>query len=301
MRASSGLVQAFVFFVGTFAGLPLWAQESESMRLGIAIVQGHRTLVDVTYMTANGYEARLDVYPSTAATPAPTLFYFHGGGWLGGNKDLSFLQTMPYLAMGWTVVNVEYRTGPVALAPAAVEDCRCAVRFVLDRAKEYNVDPKRIVLTGHSAGGHLALITGMMPVSAGLDRQCAGTEEIRVAAIVNWYGITDVVDELEGPNMKGYAVRWLGAQPDREGIAKRVSPLTWVRSGLPPVITIHGDADPVVPYQHAVRLAQALEQAGVMNQLVTIAGGKHGFSAEDQARAYTAIEAFLKRAGVAGP
>jgi acetyl esterase/lipase len=292
-------MRALFFYFILFMGLPLAAQESESMRLGVAIIHGHRTLVDVTYLTANGYEAKLDVYPSTAAAPAPTVFYFHGGGWLGGNKDLSFLQTMPYLAMGWTVVNVEYRMGPVALAPAAVEDCRCAVRFVLDRAKDYNVDPKRIVLTGHSAGGHLALMTGMMPVSAGLDRQCAGTEEIRVAAIVNWYGITDVVDMLDGPNMKGYAVRWLGSQPDREGIARRVSPLTWVKSGTPPVLTIHGDADPVVPYQHAVRLAKALEQAGVKNELVTIPGGKHGgFSTEDQARAYTAIEAFLKRSGV---
>src|SRR5688500_11509264 len=143
MRTTWSLVRALFFFVVTLAGLPLSAQESESMRLGLAIAHGHRTLVDVTYMTANGYEAKLDIYPSTAATPAPTVFYFHGGGWLGGNKDLSFLQTMPYLAMGWTVVNVEYRTGPVALAPAAAEDCRCAVRFVRDRATDYNVDPER--------------------------------------------------------------------------------------------------------------------------------------------------------------
>jgi acetyl esterase/lipase len=104
-----------VFFV-SLVGLSLGAQESESMRLGVAIAQGHRTLVDVTYVTARGYETKIDVYPSTAANPAPTLFHFHVGGWLGGNKDLSFLQTMPCLAMGWTVVNVEYRMGPVALA-----------------------------------------------------------------------------------------------------------------------------------------------------------------------------------------
>ena len=269
------------------------------MRVGVGIVLGHRTLVDVTYHTAGGHDLKLDVYPSTSSAPAPTLIYFHGGGWLGGNKQLSALFVMPYLAMGWTVVNVEYRVGPVALAPAAVEDCRCAVRFALARAKEYNIDPNRVVLSGHSAGGHLAMITGMLPVSAGLDRQCAGQEEIRVAAIVNWYGITDVVDELSGPNMKDYAVRWLGSQTDRESIARRVSPINWVRAGLPPIITIHGDADPVVPYQHAVRLSQALDRVDVRNQLVTISGGLHGgFSAADQTRAYTAIEAFLKRVGV---
>ena len=279
--------------------LPLAAQESDAMRVGVQVLLTHRTLVDITYLTASGFDAKLDVYVSNSTTPAPTLIYFHGGGWISGNKQLSMLGTMPYLALGWTVVNVEYRQAPQALAPAAVEDCRCAVRYVLARAKEYNIDPARIVLSGQSAGGHLALITGMLPVSAGLDRQCAGTSEIQVAAIVNWYGITDVVDELDGPNVKDYAVRWLGSQPDREAIAKKVSPITWVRKGLPPIITIHGDADNVVPYQHAVRLKEALDGAGVPNELVTIAGGKHGgFSAADYARAYAAIEKLLGRLGL---
>jgi acetyl esterase/lipase len=171
------------------------------------------------------------------------------------------------------------------------------VRFALGKAKQYNIDPERVVLSGHSAGAHLALIAGLLPLSAGLDRQCAGIDEIRVAAIINWYGITDLTDLLDGPNMRDYAVRWFGSQPDREEMARRISPLTWVRSGAPPVITIHGDADPVVPYQHAVRLAHALGRAGVTNQLVTIAGGKHGFGPADQTRAYTAIEAFLKDLG----
>jgi acetyl esterase/lipase len=283
-----------VLLIVTLLAAPLSAQKSDAMRAGVEIILGHRTLVDVTYHTAAGHDLKLDVYPSTAAAPAPALIYFHGGGWLGGNKQLSSLFVMPYLAMGWTVVNVEYRQAGTALAPAAVEDCRCAVRFALSRAKEYNIDPKRVVLSGHSAGGHLALITGMLPVSAGLDRQCAGSEEIRVAAIVNWYGITDVVDELEGPNMKDYAIRWLGAQPDREAMARRVSPITWVRAGGPPVLTIHGDADPVVPYRHAVRLKEALDRAEVQNILVTIPGGRHGgFRAEEQRRAYAAIENFL--------
>ena len=269
------------------------------MRPGVEIMRGHRTLVDVTYHTASGYEAKLDVYPSRASSPAPTLVYFHGGGWQGGNKQLSLLLTMPYLAMGWTVVNVEYRSAPIALAPAAVEDCRCALRFILGRTKEYNIDPDKIVLSGHSAGGHLALITGMLPVSAGLDRQCSGSSEIRVAAIVNWYGVTDVPAMLEGPEMAEFAVRWLGSQPDREAVARRVSPLTYARSGLPPVITVHGDADRVVPYGQAVRLKKALDAAGVTNELVTIPGGGHGgFSAAEEMRAYAAIETLLKQAGL---
>ena len=71
---------------------------------------------------------------------------------------------------------------------------------------------------------------------------------IKVAAIVNWYGISDVTDLLQGPNLKNYAVMWMGSQPDQVAIAKRVSPLTYVRAGLPSIISIHGDQDAVVPY-----------------------------------------------------
>src|SRR5262249_33512934 len=127
-------------------------------------------------------------------------------------------------------------------------------------------------------------------------------EDLKVAAIVNWFGITDVVDLLDGSNMKGYAVAWLSSMTNREEIARRVSPLTYVRSGLPPIITIHGDADPVVPYSHAVRLQEALNKAGVPNQLVTIPGGKHGgFSKDETLRAFTAIREFLSKHGLPGP
>ena len=176
--------------------------------------------------------------------------------------------------MGWAVVNVEYRLGQVARAPAAVEDCLCALRWVIANAEQYGFDVERIVVTGNSAGGHLALTTGMVPASAGLDRQCPGDEELRVAAIINWYGITDVGDLLAGPNMKAYAVEWMGSRLDRQDIAARVSPLSYVRPGVPPVLTIHGDADPTVPYAHAVQLRTALDEAGVPNHLHTVPGGQ---------------------------
>lgn len=275
------------------------AQQSEAMRHGVSIMQSHYALPDIVYGTASAVELRMDVFVSTRPGAAPTLVYFHGGGWVSGSKASSMLYLMPYLSMGWTVVNVEYRMAGTALAPAAVEDARCAVRYALSRRKDFNIDPSRVVLSGHSAGGHLALITAMLPVAAGLDRQCAGHDEIEVAAVVNWYGITDVADALEGPNRKDYAVRWLGSQADREGMARRVSPLAHVRPGLPPVITIHGDRDELVPYAHAVRLEKQLDQAGVVNELVTVAGGGHGgFTREEESHAYIAIEAFLDQAGV---
>jgi acetyl esterase/lipase len=279
------------------------AQSVEAAARAGDLSNRYRIVSNVTYLTASNWEAKLDVIvPREAGAPNPTLIYIHGGGWVGGAKETSWLQLLPYLEAGWSVVNVEYRLARVSLAPAAVEDCRCALRWIIRNAKQYNFDTSKLVVTGHSAGGHLSLTTGMLPASAGLDRECPGSEELKVAAIVNWFGITDVVDLLDGPNMKEYAVAWLSSMPNREDIARRVSPLTYVRAALPPIITIHGDADPTVPYAHAVRLQEALNKVGVPNQLVTIPGGKHGgFSHDQTVRAFSAIRDFLSKHNLSGP
>ena len=260
----------------------------------------YRIIPNITYLTANNFDAKLDVYSRSDVTTAqPTLIWIHGGGWTGGNKEGATFSLLPYMEMGWNVVNVEYRLARVSQAPAAVEDCLCALRWVIRNAKQYGFDITKLVVSGGSAGGHLALTTAMIPASAGMDRQCPATEELKVAAVVDWYGITDVVDLLEGPNMKTYAVQWLGSMPNRTDVAKRVSPLTYVRSGLPPVISIQGDADPTVPYSHSVRLQEALKKAGVDGELVTIPGGRHGgFTRAENQRAYAAIKAFLAKHGL---
>ncbi len=255
---------------------------------------------NIPYLVANNYEDKVDVYKRRDVTaPQPTLIWIHGGGWVGGTKEGSLMQILPWLEMGWNVVNVEYRLGRVSLAPAAVEDCLCALRWVGREAKTYGIDTNRLVVSGDSAGGHLALTTGMIPESAGLDRECPGIPLPKVAAIVNWYGITDVEDLLDGPNQKSYAVAWMGSMPNRNEIARRVSPLGFVRSGLPPILTIHGDADPTVPYNHAVRLHQALTRADVPNQLLTIPGGKHGgFAPDERTRIFVTIREFLAKHGL---
>ena len=166
---------------------------------------------------------------------------------------------------------------------------------MIRNAKEYNVDTERIVVTGQSAGSHLAWMTGLAPESAGFDRNCPGPEPLKVAAVVSWYGVFDyttLVDDLT----RDYAVTWIGGQPNRKEVAARVSPMTYVRAGVPPVIAIHGDADPIVPYEQEVRGIDALKKAGVPAELVTIPGGKHGNFERDQVlRAWTAIEAFLAK------
>jgi acetyl esterase/lipase len=281
------------------------AQLAGSAQKFVQVANSYQVTPNITYLTANNWDAKLDIYqPRGLTTPNPTLVYFHGGGWTGGSKEASSLTFLPYFEMGWTVVNVEYRLASVSLAPAAVEDSLCALRWMYRNAAQYHFDLGKLVLTGNSAGGHLALTTGIIPASAGLERQCPGdrgpgpvsTEELKVAAIVNWYGITDVVELLDGPNRKAYAVAWLGSMDNREEVAKRVSPLTYVRPGIPPVLTVHGDADPTVPYTQAVRLRQALQKAGVSTELVTVPGGRHGnFTFDENVRIYTAIRTFLAK------
>lgn len=251
---------------------------------------------DIVYGAANNTPLKLDVwYRHDVTTPQPTLVYIHGGGWIFGTKEGSVLQFLPFLEKGWRVVNVEYRMASNSLAPAAVEDTRCALRWVFRNAKQWNFDTSKIVLTGHSAGGHLSLITGMLPDGTGLDNACYGDEKLNVAAIINWYGITDVNDIIQGPNLKNYAVMWMGSQTNAAEIARRVSPMTYVRAGLPPILTIHGDKDDVVPYSQATRLKEALDKAKVKNELFTVKNGGHGgFSQADYLSAYNEIWKFLR-------
>jgi dipeptidyl aminopeptidase/acylaminoacyl peptidase len=140
----------------------------------------------------------------------------------------------------------------------------------------------------------------MIPESSGLARQCAGATPVpRVSAAINWYGITDVGDVIEGSNAANLAVTWLGSLPDRMEIAQRVSPLTHVRAGLPPILTIHGDNDRLVPYNHAVRLHEALTKAGVANQLLTVPKGGHGnFTPEERMKIFATIREFLTKHGL---
>lgn len=285
------ILTIFIFFSCAFAAYP--QKTSESL---LQIADRYWMQPDVVYGSANNTALKLDIwYPRDNPNPTPTLVYIHGGGWIFGSKEGAVYQFLPYLEKGWRVVNVEYRMAGNSLAPGAVEDARCALRWVFRNAKQWNFDTSKIVLTGQSAGGHLSLIAGMLPKGTPLDNRCYGDEDLKPAAIINWYGITDVRDLTEGANLKNYAVMWMGSQPNRAEIAESVSPLTYVRAGLPPVLTIHGDKDDVVPYSHATRLKAELDKVKSENKLVTVKNGGHGmFSQADYAAAYREIWKFLR-------
>src|SRR5712692_4055759 len=112
--------------------VPSHAQLTAAEAQAATMSSDYYVTANIVYLTANNYQAKLDVYQPAGDHPHPTLIYIHGGGWVGGTKEEAFLETMPFLQKGWAVVNVEYRLARVSLAPAAVEDCRCALRWVMD-------------------------------------------------------------------------------------------------------------------------------------------------------------------------
>jgi acetyl esterase/lipase len=294
----SKILAACAFLLLPFAA---HAQLSPSAIWAVEVETRYNVQPDVVYITENGVEMHLDIYSRRdVSTPQPTLIFMHGGFWVAGSKDSQITALLPWLEKGWNVVNVGYRLGGVAPAPAALVDTFCALRFVGTNAAMYNIDVNRIVASGQSAGGHLALSLGMLD-EAGFDAGCPGGVTPKVAAVINWFGVTDVNDVIAGEHKSDAAARWFGDMDPAAAteLAGKLSPLNYVTNDLPPILTIQGDADMVVPYAQGVALHEALKGTNVKNSLMTIPGGGHGrFTADQRREIYATINAFLKDAGI---
>jgi acetyl esterase/lipase len=252
------------------------------------------------YTKVKDWEGKMDVYlPPAGGKPAPIVINIHGGGWNHGTKE-SQTGFNTFFKNGFAVANIEYRLTGQATAPAAVEDTRCALIYVIKHVKEWNIDPNKIVIMGGSAGGHLALMGGLLGSDHRFDTNCNDVPEVKVAAIIDKYGITDVWDWAYGPNITSKsATRWLGDRASDEKFARSLSPISYITKNSPPTFVVHGDADPTVPYQQSVALHKKLEEAGVMTQFMTIPGGKHGgFPQDKNSELNKAIITFLKQVGV---
>ena len=242
--------------------VPVKVPESVALEANIAYDQYADTVLDVMYPKENSAEKR------------PGVVVFHGGGWVHSDKESAMSALcLPYLEKGFVVCNIEYRQGnnwgrSPASAPAAVVDCLNATKWFVDHADKYNLDTNKLVSAGASAGGHLALMMGMVTPEAKLGPVC------KVAAIVNYYGPTDVNDLLV--RKTSFAVQWLPEQEGREALATRLSPMTYVRKDLPPIFTIQGEKDTTVPVTQNVKLTWSLKQAGVDAEMVEIPNAGHG-------------------------
>jgi acetyl esterase/lipase len=258
---------------------------------------------NVSYLSSAGWAGTMDLYlRRDARIDQPTIIWIHGGNSTtagSGAKENQIFTVLRYLERGWNVVNLEHRVPGQTLALESLRNVMCAVRWLRQNAAELQIDPDMIVISGSSSGGWFSVAAAMSPVLPSLESACPGSAEPRVAAVVNWYGNWDLADVLEGPNAKPYAPGWVAGYENPLSVAREISPLSFTRKPVPPVISIHGDADPTVPYAQSVRLTDALRASGVDAELVTVPGGAHGgFPKSEQLRAYHAIDQFLAKHGL---
>jgi acetyl esterase/lipase len=227
----------------------------------------------------------------------PTLIYIHGGGWMGGSKDGIMPFILAYLERGYNVVTLDYRVGE-ASAPAAVDDCMKALFWLTKEGTSYNIDLQHLIISGESAGGHLALITGLLNSIPGSHPYYAG-DKLKINAIVNWFGVTDIkgIDQFytKRGEEKNFASVWVGDKSAMDSISENFSPMAKITANSPPVISIHGQKDSVVPYEQAVQLHSLLKKNHIRNDLVTIPEGRHlGFTDEEFQKIYSRIFSFIE-------
>lgn len=250
--------------------------------IGFAQAPAHS---DVAYDSDHPSQC-VDVYLAKSDKPSPAMIYIHGGGWRAGSKKSVPAWLKAFVAEGkLSVVAVEYRFTDVATHPAQVSDCLRAIQFVRQNAEQWNIDPKRLGVTGGSAGGHLSAYVALHDdVAMSESDDPVERQSSRVACAVSFAGPTDW-SLLSSINHTHPAYRQLiGYQPGTPaaeldaGLIKDVSPISFVSKDDPPIMQVHGDEDSIVPLKHASNLHEKLQHTGVRSELVVIPGGNHGVS-----------------------
>lgn len=267
-----------------FATSPLFAQDTtnnEQPKVEKDIVFGKGGITDL----------HMNLALPAGKGPFPAVVVIHGGGWKGGSyKDGIMNMIMLRLArQGYVSASIQYRLTPSgARFPCQVEDCKCAVRWLRGNAEKYHIDPNRIGAIGGSAGGHLVLMLGVTQKDDSLE----GTGDLKpdfaqqpstVQAVVNLFGPSDLTRGDWEPAVEPLLVDFLGGKvSDKMDLAKKASPLAYVQKDrtIPPILTFHGTKDNVVPYIHATKLHQALEEQKRIHKLVTMDGDGHGWMGE---------------------
>jgi acetyl esterase/lipase len=220
---------------------------------------------DVYFGTGGRQPLYMDVLRPKARSdePLPVIIFIHGGGWIGGNKQLGVKWLIPFAQAGYFCASIEYRLTSDAPFPAQIEDCKCAIRFIRAHAKELGVDPNRIGVWGSSAGGHLAALLGTTGDSGKFEGQGGWADQSsRVQAVCVWYGPSDLprlIEKRQGP-APAFIMRKLLGGPAGENLekAREASPIVYVSEDDPPFLIMHGQRDRIVPVEQARRLNAAL-------------------------------------------
>ncbi|HVP72769.1 MAG TPA: alpha/beta hydrolase, partial [Phycisphaerales bacterium] len=228
----------------------------------------------------HGIELKMDCafLKKSDGQPMPVIIYIHGGGWSGGNRNMGLPFSIAFARGGYFACTISYRLSGEAIFPAQVHDVKAAVRFIREHAEQLVIDPDRIGVWGHSAGGHLSAMLGVTGNDHSLDGpvndKSAGSE---VQAVVDVSGPTDLVRIAPGGNGGPMISQFLGGTVrEKQDEAKAASPVNYVDAKDAPFLIIQGGQDNLVPDEQAEIMRDALKKAGVECEYLYIAESGHG-------------------------
>ena len=269
-------------------------------------------------------DLHLDVFQMPSAKPAPVVMHLHGGGWTApAGQSHSPGPFTALLAAGISVVSVQYRPSLEAPAPAALQDVHCALAWVKANAAKYNFDVNRVILYGVSAGGEMALMAAYAP---DMIDPPGCTDQPKVAPVLDYYGPPDLAEALlhepgsgdfnrqwfglavplpadsaaaVSANGAPAPVRWPEPSAAELALAKQLSPMNYVRPGVPQTYIVNGDRDPRVNPAQDSKLKTALDAAGVPAGHDIIPGAGHGnFPKPEADKAWLLCLQFLEAQGI---
>jgi acetyl esterase/lipase len=261
-KTKSRLLFALCVFVGVLSFTNAQDAKAESCVLSIIYF-----CQDVAYGSAS-YQ-NLDIYRPQAAGLYPTIVYVHGGGWTGGGKSLSgyfdFTNVLRELPKGYAVVSIDYRLASVNIpetkAPGALLDVKQAIRWVKAYGAGYGLDATRVVVWGHSAGGHLAALAGATTGDAGTEPSAYGGVSSSVRGVFSFAGVYDFTLALPQGTANGASAylqclspganAWLSACSS--SWLSKWSPAGVITANDPGVVIVHNEDDPLVPFNQAQR------------------------------------------------
>ena len=200
----------------------------------------------------------------TISKKLPVIIFFFGGGWTGGNPSQFYEQAAYFKSRGIVAISAEYRVkGKHQTTPfECVKDGKSAIRWLRKHAEELSIDPNKIVAAGGSAGGHVAACTGV------IDGYEEEGENLNISSVPNALVLFNPVLDT---TKKGYG------SGKMDGRVTEISPNHHVKTGIPPTLIFHGDADTTVPFENAVRFDSLMKSAHNECKLIVAKGQSHGF------------------------
>jgi acetyl esterase/lipase len=238
---------------------------------------------------------RLDVYSPAGGGNHPVLVFFHGGGWKDYDKKLFAPVAMRFLPRDMVVVIPDYTLYPGAGYEQMADEVAAAVAWTLEHITDYGGDPQRVVVAGHSAGGHLGGLVALDPRFLAV----YGHSPDEVNGFIGMSGVYDVQAEYDYWAAQGTPPEVMTEVMGGVARFAEASPITYVRAGAPPVLVIHGEKDETVPAGIGVAFHEALLAAGARSDLRLYPESGHSdylFAAltEEDSRIVTDVTAFVQ-------